>query len=193
LRTMQVCWDYIYDLGRSRLGGLRYMCQKGDELWDVLQKSYYLYYHGSLKLVKACLRELQYDKAIRYTNEALFKMGCPSKAHEFGSYKLTAIMQTKLYLSFALAHAALGTPVCATSDLGLAATTLHGRSLENRLDATGHAKEFKVTVNNELIRLGSLWRCDCQLPVSPIGGNSSEWKVGECRRSFWEWLELPEE
>jgi hypothetical protein len=190
-------WKFILYLRPHRLGGSM-VWQIGDELWDVLRKSLPIFYEERLKLMKTCLRESKYPAAFDDANQALY--GIDASYMECDGP--TPIMQMKFHLGACLARTSLGKIQVndGTLCLDLAAHTLYHWSLDrnmNGLEITEAVitQDLKVAVNNELIRMKSSWRCGHDLPVSPTIGTIKKdmWQVGECQRSFWDWLDLPEE
>jgi hypothetical protein len=183
-------WCYIFSFRASCLEGRR-MCLKGDGLLGPLKKSYYLYYKGILKVVITCLGQSQYADAVKYAYEGLEKMENCS-FWDFGS-NLPGIMRIKLYLSATLGLFVRGMITEGVEYLEVAATVSEDWNLNTEMNEAEIMEDLKVTVDNELRRLKSPWRCGRHLPVSLTRQEGPDWQVGECQRSFWEWLELPEE
>jgi hypothetical protein len=188
-------WTYVAHSKPSRLGGRR-ICEKGSELRDILLKSYHMSAKGRLKIVKACLRQSHYSEAARYADGVLRNIDVEAVEVMYLGPQVTPVMETKLNLSAALAQTALGKTELGMENIKLAAETLYYRGTRNLnmdLDLTELTEYLEVTVNHELIKLRSPWRCGRQPPLSPTQQSVPDWQVGVVRRSFWEWLELPED
>jgi hypothetical protein len=59
--------------------------------------------------------------------------------------------------------------------------------------ATNLEEDLIKTINNELIRVGSLWRCGRETRLSPTPPKGQNWHCKAVSRSFWEWMELPDD
>jgi hypothetical protein len=192
-------WFYVSRLRPCYLGGTR-KSKKDEELCNVLEKSRYMTSEGLLMLTKACLRQLKYSEAVTYAYHAIYHPEVDRwEFRRFGP-KLNATMDMKLHLSGALACVALGSTQCGRRNVKAAARAIMDSRGSRSLNmANMHYeelfKDLKMTIDNELICLQSLWRCDRNhgKPLSSRQGSGPEWQVGVIQRSFWEWMELPEE
>jgi hypothetical protein len=183
-------WHYIFNFRASCLKGHR-ICREGDGLLYPLKKSYYLYYKGILNIVITCLRQPQYADAVKYANKAIDKMenNISRPFLDFGS-KRPYFIKVRLYLSAALGLFARGMIKTGVEYLEGAAATLVAWGLRTEMSETQLIEDLKVTVDNELIRLKSPWRCRYDLPVSLTEQKGPHRQVGKCERSFWDWLEF---
>jgi hypothetical protein len=193
-------WTYIAGLKPYRLGG-RIMCELDDELWDTLRKFQFMHSEGMLRLLKESLRQSRYGDAAAYAEEGLgimdfaeswYSWRCPL----FGR-KPTAMMEMKFGLSTILAQTACGKTEDGKIELNCTVRTILdtnlSRSLNIDMNETELRKDLKITVDNELIRLKSPWRCGGLLPLSPTAQSGPDWELGEELRSFWEWMDLPDD
>jgi len=100
----------------------------------------------------------------------------------------------RYHLCASLARTALGEAEAGMEHLTKAAQVLIGcipHTPATELGSGYYYKDFRLTINNELIRLKSLWRCGRELPLPPTPQTGPDWEAGVVRRSFWEWIELP--
>jgi hypothetical protein len=119
-------------------------------------------------MVKACLHQSSYREAARYAEERLHNID--NEAFEDSGFKVTPIMQIKFELSNALARTALGETHYGTTYLHSAAGTLYENdpgSLTMDMSLAELIEDLESTIDNELIRLKSPWRCSRQTPLSP--------------------------
>jgi hypothetical protein len=171
-------------------------CTTDAGIRDILKKSNYVFYRGLLILTKACLRQLKYSEAGLFAREALFyTSGTPWENRHFGR-KLTPVMEAKLHLSASLAETACGEMFMDNLRKAAVRFLLQLGPCGNVADETRVkelTEDLKTTVDNELIQSKSLWRCGYKTPLLPTQQTGPEWQLGVAQRSFWEWLELPEE
>jgi hypothetical protein len=109
---------------------------------------------------------------------------------------MTPLMEMKFNLGVCLALTMIGKTKPGMGYLEEAAETLCSRgsaSMNLGMSLKDLTEDLKRTVNNELIGLESFWRCGGEMPLWSKQQSSPDWQVGAVSRSFWEWLELPEE
>jgi hypothetical protein len=199
--TLQEYWAYVFGMRLYGLGGRR-TCDHSDGIQDVLRQSQTMRSEGLLKHVKALLHELRYEEVVAYAGKS---QGIPGSYE--GSYlwqsgpRMALITKAKLELSTALAQTALGKIEAfeIREPLKWAAKYLQQRgSWSLYKDISGMSREdlteeLTLTVNNELIRLKSPWRCGHRRPLSLTQQSGPLWEVSVVRRSFWELMDLPPE
>jgi hypothetical protein len=155
--------------------------------WAVLRKSYHPYSKGALNIVKEYLRQSQFEDAIEVGYEACCKI-CWDEPDFDDVEEMPAIMLTKFKLCTALARTALGRTAEGMEDVETAAAWLLKSGLINGATAAEITGNLRLTVDNELIRLRSPWRCGHPFPINP------DLQDGQIpRRLFWDWLDLPDE
>jgi hypothetical protein len=181
-------WTYVSSLLSLCFGEAALRMQRLG-LWHVLNKSSYMYYEGCLKLVKAYLNQSDYEYAAEYAVQGL-------NVEKLGGPLLAPITKTKFYLSASLTRTLWGDTGAGRNYLRSAAETLHSSGLSSLtmdMSLSKLTEDLRLTLNNELIRLKSPWLCVCEIPTSPTSQSAPEWQVSVVSRSFWEWLELPED
>jgi len=137
--------------------------------------------------VKEYLRQSQFEDAIEVGYEACCKI-CWDEPDFDDVEEMPAIMLTKFKLCTALARTALGRTAEGMEDVETAAAWLLKSGLINGATAAEITGNLKLTVDNELIRLRSPWRCGHPFPINP------DLQDGQIpRRLFWDWLDLPDE
>jgi hypothetical protein len=192
-------WLYVSRVRPYHLDSRR-ICMENDQLREVLRESYYKCHEGLMKIVKECIRQMNYRDATVFADDALSRRDVDDiwEFDQFG-HRLTPIMYMKLQLCACLALTARGKIDDGMESLEAGANSFPwgSRILNRHVYDTNHIKLFedlKRAIDNELIRACSPWRFGCQFPViSPIGDDTGEWQFGVVQRSFWEWLKLPEE
>jgi hypothetical protein len=177
--------------------GVEITRMEDEKLCDVLRGSSFMCHEGLMKLVKACLCQLRYREAVRYINDAISRREVGGWEYvPYGNRLLPLIMETKLQLCACLALTACGKIDDGMKSLGAAAGSILNRGywmpVNMEILPTELTEDLKKTIDNELIRVKSLWRCGCQVPLSPTRQIGPEWQVGVVKRSFWEWMELEE-
>jgi hypothetical protein len=193
--TFEEYWIYISRLRPYRLRG-RSLCEEHNGLRDILKKSYYMFCKGLLKLVKASLRDLDYKMAIEYAHDAICEDELWENELPHLPHKMTPLMKMKFNLGVCLALTMIGKTKPGMGYLEEATETLCSRgsaSMNLGMSFKDLTEDLKRTVNNELIGLESFWRCGGEMPLWSKQQSSPDWQVRAVSRSFWEWLELPEE
>jgi hypothetical protein len=157
-----------------------------------------MYYKGSLKLMKACLRDLKYKEVVLYVNAD--RNPCGKSLHDWEFLYVgrgpPPLMQMKFSLCAALARTALGETWIGMKDISWAADILYSRcarGLNMNMSLTELTEDLKSSVDNELIQLKSPWRCGRKMPLLLTQQSGPGWQVCVVRRSFWELLERAEE
>jgi hypothetical protein len=187
-------WWTLYDLYWSHLGHFRShvsteheMKNANNQLWNgALKESKRMYFKGKLGMVKALLHQFRYKEALmniadvrREANEPVIDI----------DYPIRAILNAKFYLCGALAKAAIGETQEAMRRIKTAAIFLD--SSDQVYDHTAEiTRDIQRAVTLELVRLKSLWGGEW-LPTTR--GYLVGWEIGDAKRSFWEWLDVPED
>jgi hypothetical protein len=108
------------------------------------------------------------------------------------AYKTTHLANMKVSLCIALGLTALG-----ETELGMKGITKAARNIclsgkGNGRNPDDLSKELEHAINNVLIQRKSVWRCGRQRPLSARRRSGRGWEVQEVERSFWDWLDEPE-
>jgi hypothetical protein len=190
-------WLYVSRLIRPDHLELRRICTEIDQLRKILRRSYHKCHEGLMRIVKECIRQLRYRDAAVFADDALSRRDVSNWEFDHFRHRLTPIVYTKLQLCACMARTALGDIEDGMACLKAAADTIlypWGLTIVyTNLSRTDLVEDLEQVVDNELVRAKSLWRCGCQSPLSPTEQSGPDWQVGAVKRSFWEWIELPEE
>jgi hypothetical protein len=189
--------DYVHYLFRFKphgRGGLK-MLVPGTELWQALENSLPLFCEGKLGLGKIGLRQQKYEDVISLA-EAVFHSPEWPLLNAFG-YEITLLTKAKFHLCACLARAVLGEVVlgeieehgAGEEDLRAAASSLSQIDQYKDRSESDLLKDLESAINNELIEIGSLWRCGCTWKLWGEKGHGWGWEVREGVRSFWDWLD----
>jgi hypothetical protein len=181
-------WSYLWQLKPHRLGGVK--LRKIDrEFRTVLLEFLFPLLRKELTQVKTYLHAWQFRQAAGHIISLLTRYGC---LRIDSKYSFTALMGSKLLLCLSLATTALG-----DIEVGMRCLEDMARELATRRQYCPECSEvlcrdLQIMVNSELVKIGSIYRCEWPPSVENIGRRMG-WEEGEGAHSFWEWLDLPEE
>jgi hypothetical protein len=151
---------------------------------------------SALGIVKILLRLRNYNLAVsiaKSPNDWLRKNDI--SASRLQNYTcIGPIIRAKFAFCCALARVAHGQPGEGGFYIEYAVTCLRRyshfyarRTVENMFD------EIRDSIDNELIQLGSRWRCGRKDKVGVKSKGGDDWQLHSGCRSFWGWLEIPDE
>jgi hypothetical protein len=182
-------WCYLYSLRPYNPQGDR-MLGPNKELWHALKLSFPAFVEGRLGKVKAVIHQSRYMEAFygAYSANIAFFSPVPDMQDH-----MTPLMAMKFALCRSLALTALGETESGMENLGRAAACLFrtGRYVDkSKRDCL---EELKSAVNNELIQRKLVWRCGYKDALSAEAKFGEGWEFRKGCRSFWEWLDEPED
>jgi len=150
---------------------------ENEDLWVLLWNEYkMMYFHGKVGVAQSYLHELRYRDAVMVVKNV--------RDEPFDLFhSLDPLLQAKFHLCEALGCTAIGYIERGRNSLVSAVSLFHS-SVASTAPMTRQMMEGNLqdSINLELKRMNLPHRCN--LPGRPVGNSS---------RSFWEWLEFPEE
>jgi hypothetical protein len=176
-------WDYLYRL-RTHLEERRKIVDPVNKLEHVLRASIPAYMESRVGQIETAIHLFEYHEVLQIASWMTVRAP---------QYHTTPLMVMKYSLGYSLALTALGNIEPGVRNLELAARSLFrtgryaDKSEENLLE------ELRSAVDNELIQRNSVWRCGCKVQLSVEGQSGKEWEIRQGCRSFWEWLDEPED
>jgi hypothetical protein len=192
-------WWMIFDKYWIQLGILRTDASRpydlqddNNPLWnDVWVKGKKMYFKGISRLVKTLLYQEEYEEAMVGAKEARYEWSIPLIDIE---YTVSPILQAKFDMVDAFAYTALEQIEEGLKSLTSAAKILSSNDIYKDNNIANSIEDITEALSDsiamELDKLDSLYRSEQPMETERSPSRTSQ---VESTRSFWEWLDLPEE
>jgi hypothetical protein len=181
--------SYLTQLSFDPLMEQRFTEADWAQVWDQSAK---MYFKGGLETAKTYLRQAKYREAMLTDAKAQHEPVVPLDVQQI----ISPLLEAKLSLCEAMAHTGLGDAEKGGSCLKLAAYCLYSSAVNAPVISMQLlrmlSEELQLAINEELIKLNSPYRCRATPPTSKAEARI-DYPAGIKNRSFWEWLDLPEE
>jgi hypothetical protein len=186
--TLEDYWRYLSELRPYRLRGLR-LRESDDKFRNVLRVFIPTYLRAKLEKVKKCLRQWNFREAVVDVDMMLSYRWLRTE----WNHTFNPLLSSKFYLCGSLALSAIGEREAGMEWLEDTARTLASKKqYSNQGNWEDLINDLQRIVNSELIRMGSIYRCEW--PLSAIRGwRRMGWEEGEGSFPFWEWVDSPQE
>jgi hypothetical protein len=153
-----------------------------NELCHAMNVPLSIYFEAILGQIKIAIHQIRYESGISLSNSSFFKTDMRKP-----------LMHMKLSLCRSLALTALRTIGSGKENLEWAASSLIRIGRYADKSQRDILEELKWAVYYELIQRKSVWRCGCREPLSIEGQSGIWWEIHRGFRSFWDWLDEPED
>jgi hypothetical protein len=167
-----------------------------NELWAQLwNQSAKVYFKGRLEIAKIYLHQAKYRKAVLTIVKARHEPVVPLHFDQM----ISPLLKSKLFLCEALAHIGLGKTNKGRDCLRLAAhghypSVVSSTTVMSLLLLRILSEDLQTAINKELIKLNSPYQYNSNPTLKTKARiERIDYPAGRENRSFWEWLDLPEQ
>jgi hypothetical protein len=151
-----------------------------------------MYFQGKLGTLIILLRRSMYEEAMVSIAQARHGRSHAFPINNFST--ISPILKAKFSMCDAFAHIALHAADVRIDRLKLAAAHLCSSSQYNNLDISGVSENLKMSIYTELMKQGSQYRFKFMVYLERLEDERRiDGQAGAESRSFWEWLDLPED
>jgi hypothetical protein len=185
-------WRHLRKLIEGDTPKSHEMKDTNNQLWNSLWiESNRMFLEENFELMKTYLHQLKYEEVVWGVRKVLYECHwSPSPNYTIKS----PVLNAKFFLGDALANIALGEIRRGSGSLTSAARSIFSSGLYSNKNGSNSSiledisELLQKAIDTELTKLNSPYRC-AQRAV----GRSRPWDWHvESKRSFWEWLDLPE-